>query len=90
MPDRPPGYPETPELDRLRIVQDEAHIIGAFLEWLGENGMHVTTDNGDDAYNCSIERTLAGYFGIDLRKVDDEKRAVLDWQRKQNEGGSHG
>jgi hypothetical protein len=85
MSDRPADYPATPELDRLRVVQDESHIIGAFLEWLGEKGMHVTTDSGDDVYNCSIEKTLADYFGIDLIKVENEKRAVLDWQRKQNE-----
>lgn len=33
----------------------------------------------------STEKTLAGYFGIDLAKIDQEKRAMLAEIRRQNE-----
>lgn len=30
-----------PEHDKLRAVKDDSQTVGAFIEWLGENGYHI-------------------------------------------------
>jgi len=51
----------------------------------------------DDAYRCgltedslvpmhtSVEQLLADFFEIDLKEVEKERSALLDWQRELNE-----
>jgi hypothetical protein len=39
---------------------------------------------GLTSINIPIEKLLADYFGIDLNKVEAEKRQMLDTQRKLN------
>lgn len=34
--------------------------------------------------NLPMEKTLAEFFGIDLNKIENEKRAMLDLLRKMN------
>lgn len=73
----------TPELDKLRAVMDESDIIGEFLVTCGyvlaEN---VPREGGLDDVLVPVPRTtneiLAKYYGIDLFKVEEEKRAILD------------
>jgi hypothetical protein len=36
--------------------------------------------------HSSIEQLLADYFEIDLKEVEKERRALLDWQRELNDG----
>lgn len=79
-----------PEHDKLRAVRDESQAIGQFLEWLGENGLVIcsfeeykrTGEYIPDGR--SIQQILADYFEIDLNKLDDEKRAMLNELRKAN------
>lgn len=78
---------EFPELARMEAVNAESQAIGAFIEWLGENGMAVcqTEDGlrGDRFFPVmkSVEQLLALHFGIDLVKVEQERRAVLATRR---------
>ena len=72
--------PETPELDRLRLVQDDSHAIGEFLDFSG----YILAERDEfDRLRPSdktIQSILADYFDIGLNKVEQEKRALLkEW-----------
>jgi len=84
----------TPELDKLRAIQDKSQTMGEFLDSLSNQGLYLcekapdsygmrTVDEMGDEWDSYIptmipvEKLLAGFFGIDLQKVEDEKRAIL-------------
>jgi hypothetical protein len=93
--------PTTPELDKLKKVQETSQRIGEFLEWLQSvkhyviaEWNHSDEDESDwiktpreaDADeqlqpvtlgSYGIEGLLAEYFNIDLKKVEQEKEAIL-------------
>jgi len=102
--------PDTPEHEKLLKVKAElgTEHIGAFLEWLGHEGIQlakfwrheVNCEGGshhkkehcgyeaDGVLYCiheSIQALLARYADIDLQKLEDEKRAILEYQRALNE-----
>jgi len=85
--------PETPECDKLSKVADESQRIGEFLDWCSERGWHLAeyvsyTDLRDERLvplRTGIQEVLARHFGIDLNKVDQEKRALLEWIRSQHD-----
>lgn len=72
-----------PELAKMQAVQDQSQAIGEFIEWLGENGMAICSGNaglrGDSFYPVAVatEEMLARHFRIDLKAVEQERRAVL-------------
>lgn len=72
-----------PELAKMQAVQDQSQAIGEFIEWLGENGLAICTSNagsrGESFYPVAVatEEMLARHFGIDLKAVERERRAVL-------------
>lgn len=59
------------------VIQDE-----------DDNDIHITevlipaTEYRGDA---GISRLLAEYFGIDLDKVEQERKALLEWMREMND-----
>ena len=80
--------PKYSEHEKLRAVKDQSQAIGAYLEWLAEQGWELqrADEDGKTEYECrTIERRLAEYFEIDLRKIADEKDAMLEEQRRLNE-----
>ena len=91
---------EYPEHDKLAKVSDRSQAIGEFLEWLGERESKVVlcslerTSSGFYPKKIflpianSVERLLAEYFEIDLKVIEDEKRAMLDVCRKANQDGN--
>lgn len=81
--------PPTPELDKLRAVQDESQVLGEFLtEWLPSQGIHLMMYVDGDDLPRMVNRTpntlLAEFFGIDLVKVETERRAVLKYLREKS------
>ena len=76
---------KTPELDKERAVRDKAQAIGEFLEWLGQEGIVLCAQRptvlGLDVEYHPVDpnptKLLARHFGIDLRKSDEERRAIL-------------
>ncbi len=92
-----------PEHEKLHAVKERSQAIGEFLEWLGTNGFHLAKwmkvcapdgsagecDEVDQLVQQSfnIENLLAEYFQIDLAKLEQEKRAMLEQIRKQNREG---
>lgn len=89
------NYPKTPELDKMKKIQEKSQEIGYFLDWLnaekswilckmfeGEEDNH--THKGDYLpAHFNIEKLLAEYFRIDLQKVEKERRAILEAIREE-------
>jgi hypothetical protein len=82
----------TPELDKMSAVRDESQAIGEFLEWMSSRGLVFAkwVDRGihDDELvedRKPIKERLAEYFEIDLNKVDEEQRMLLDTLRGNNQ-----
>ena len=78
--------PATPELDRHRqiINSGEADTVQNFYEWLAGEGLQLCRlhDVGriDPQYipdGRTPEQLIAAFFGLDLNKLEDERRAVL-------------
>jgi hypothetical protein len=75
---------DTPELDKMLRVKDESQAIGEFIEWLGANGMWIG-EYVDLGYreprgvpvSKTINGLLADFYGIDMQKIEQERRAIL-------------
>lgn len=79
---------EYPEHDKLQLIADKSQAIGEFLEWLQEEKQLVICQSADEHYYPHFvrkEELLADFFEIDLKKLDDEKRAMLKEYRKTYE-----
>jgi hypothetical protein len=81
---------DTPECDKMAAVKDESQAIGEFISWLHGQG-HIIAEKltGGGGYELfqdrrTIEQMLADYYEIDLNKVEEEKRALLELQRTLN------
>jgi hypothetical protein len=73
----------------MSAVQDDSCLLSDFLDWLNaQPDLRLTgLDIGEGGYRgCYLdpERLLARYFGIDLDKVETEKREILAYIRLQN------
>ena len=73
-------------------VTQKSQAIGEFLEWLDSNGVVLARwnqgsrmDNDElTPIGTTTEKLLAEFFNIDLNKVEKEKQAILEYQRKLN------
>ncbi len=90
----PEGYPETPETDKQIRLVAERHTqdVGAFMEWLEEQGWQLGRWDEDGTpilgLAPSINDLLAQWVGIDLAKVERERRALLVYlSRNANKEG---
>lgn len=88
-----PGFPQTPELDKIRRNKNDSQKLGKFLIWLGENNI-VLAERLEGTLHLralfeSTEKLLARYFEIDLEKVEQERQALLAYQRKLNGEDDH-
>lgn len=83
-----------PEHAKVRLYKDHAAVIGRFLEWAfreREPRLEFCVEAGarhdgrvmepDPAAN-NIERVMAEYFGIDLKRVADEKDLMVERMRE--------
>ena len=78
----PSQYPEHAKMER---VMDKSQTIGEFLEWLSGKKRIVLAHYGVDKFDDYLyplsydtEELLAQYFGINLNKVEQEKRQMLE------------
>lgn len=79
-----------PECEKAALIRDKSQVCGEFLEWLqGEGFVIAKWQRGQQdtlrAASLNMEKTLADFFGIDLDKIETEKRAMLEDMRKLNE-----
>lgn len=90
-------YPETPELDKRQwevLDTGKNVVVQDFYDWLHEQGLHICrmedeTDGwGSPRYMPDPrqpEQLMADFFGIDLNKIEAERRAILDHIRSVNQ-----
>lgn len=75
-----------PEHEKMSAVSTESRAIGDFIDWLHQEGIHlsryVTYEEYRDPHLATIEDSttvlLARFFDIDLTVIEREKRAMLD------------
>lgn len=81
----------TPECDKVLSVHKKSQKIGDFLEWLQEQNLYICEKSDsnevflDDFYyitNKKTEHLLAKYFDINLDKVEEEKKNILEQLRR--------
>lgn len=73
------------ELDKMSAARVDAAIISEFIDFLEENGYAICEVELHDQWwpvRKSYEQLLADYFEIDLKKVEEERRALLEELRK--------
>ena len=72
-----------PEHAKMILINDQSQAVGEFLETSGY--MLCEFDEGTHEWmpvNKTVERMLADHFGIDLDKIEAEKRAMLESLRQ--------
>lgn len=78
-----------PTCAKLSAIGDEKRTIHDFLEWLrAERNFDVmdALDSHDGSMLVTTqEKLLLQYFEIDEKKLEEERRAMLEEQRKLNE-----
>lgn len=81
-----------PEHAKLHAIKDQSQKLGEFIEWLHEQGMEICVceqyDHNHEYFPIykSIEQLLADYFEIDLDKLEEEKRSMIEQLRRANDG----
>lgn len=74
-----------PEHDKLTLVHEKSQAIGEFIDWLGsEKFIHLLTYVDDSVGYVpagNIQDLLAEFFDIDLKVIDQEKRAMIEQLR---------
>jgi hypothetical protein len=85
-----PANPACPECDKLASVADKSQVIGEFIDWLLGEKQYILAKWGTGEVedmllprNPSVQGLLAEFFGIDLKKVEVERRALLDAIRER-------
>jgi nucleoside-specific outer membrane channel protein Tsx len=77
----------TPELDKQRAVIESgaSETVGDFYNWLDEKGYVLArweVDGNENDYlgfvHINPQQLLAEFFGIDLDKIESERRAILE------------
>ena len=88
---KPTPPPPCPECEKLSAIAPQSQIVGEFLEWLTQDkGYCIAEENLGDSSETLIpvytttEKLLAEHFGIDLNKVEKERRALLEFLSEQN------
>lgn len=84
-----PPYPY-PEHVKLKRIKDKSQMVKDFLTWCWDNKGAQLCHNDLRDYPTTIletdvDKMIAGFFEIDLDKLELEKRAMLEEQRKLNE-----
>lgn len=89
-----------PEHDKLHAVKDQSQAIGEFLAFGPHTLCQWVELDKEDEFNAllieagldgmyepvyNITKVLAEHFGIDLDRLEAEKRQMLDEQRALNE-----
>lgn len=75
-----------PEHAKLKAIVDKSQVIGEFMDWLSDKGIHLAEWGKHELFsiNTPIRDLLAEFFGIDQKKLDAEKDAMLEEQRRLN------
>lgn len=77
--------PNTPTLRELAARGDDKRTLEEFLEWLESQRLEIKTFPYGESISESPENLIYRFLEIDPRKVDEERRALIDWQCSLNE-----
>lgn len=83
--------PKYPELDKMLAVRDKSRLLSEFLDWLASEGIALCELNTErrggefERIQEGYEKLLARFFEIDLDKIEEERRALLDSLRQKAE-----
>ena len=86
-----PLPPQYPEHDKMTALRSKIDVVTEFLEWAEAQGYLIGKHAEEPFGDCyaiipaGIERLLADHFKIDLKKIEQEKRDMLDELRRMNE-----
>ena len=81
------------EHDKLHAIREQSQAISDFLEWAArEKGWHLGWQHQHTHVSAQYDLTnpLAEFFEIDLSKLEDEKRAMLEITRLIRADGRSG
>lgn len=73
-----------PELEKVKVTHQDSQKITEFIEWLNGQNIELCSFNESgrkEIYwpvQIDMEKLLADYFEIDLVKVENERRALLE------------
>lgn len=74
-----------PEHEKLAEVKDRSQAVGEFVDWLAQTKkIHLAVWMNETEMTYArepITDLLAEFFEIDQKKLEDEKRAMLDEMR---------
>lgn len=77
-----------PEHDKMHAIVAETQAAGEFIEWLGTQGLFLARNEPGHNFprydETSITTLLARWQGIDLNKIEAEKRQMLAAMRETN------
>lgn len=79
-----------PEHEKLKLIKERSQCLGEFLmEWLPSKGWAIYDEDTPDKRPWPVlepgGKILAEFFGIDQKRLDQEKRAMLAECRAMNE-----
>lgn len=78
-----------PEHEKMKAIAEESQKQGDFLQWLMDHGYALCERRKSEVTPYwptykTISTLLALYHKIDLKKIEQEKRAMLEEIRKSN------
>lgn len=82
-----------PELEKMRSVRGESRLLTEFVDWLEDHNMRICVRTASQSVYSSpyepipenYEKLFARFFAIDLEKVEDERRAMLEALREDHQ-----
>ena len=78
---------KTPNCNKLARVHDIKLELESFLDFLNQRGIHLATYNKyDQLYigsGLTREELFAKYFGYNLKKLEAERRQILESLQKE-------
>jgi len=80
-----PTTPRTPECDKLAAAGHQRTQLIEFIEWLQNNWRLRQEEDRTDVLDLHDEITVLDFLGIDRDKLEEERTALLEYQRELNE-----
>jgi hypothetical protein len=86
-----PDPPLYPEHTKLEAVSEYSQMCYLFVDWLEQRGIWLCEQDRDQGGSFwvttkTMRDLLAAFFDIDMNKIEEEKRAMLESQRKLYNG----
>lgn len=77
-----------PECEKMAAIKDKSQVIGEFIEWMRDTQeFEICIFSGYSKeyipIGMTIEILLSKFFDIDLKKVEEERRHILDELRRK-------